>query len=89
MVSGTNNSELGHSHTVYGRASQATVDALDQVADQGLLSRSAVITQILETWATRRAAEIRELERNWNPEDLGLVSDLATACEDARQLLAH
>lgn len=88
MVSGTNNSEFGHPHTVYGRASQATVDALDQVADQGLLSRSAVITQILETWATRRAAEIRELERTWNAEDRGLVSELTGVCAEARQLLA-
>lgn len=89
MVSGTNSSEIAQSNTVYGRASQATLDAIDQVADQGLLSRSGVITQILEDWATRRATEIRELEATWSATQCQHVRDLKTACDEARILLAH
>ena len=52
--------------TVYGQADRPTTAAIDRVADQMLMPRSWVVTQILREWAERRTTEIHELEQSWN-----------------------
>jgi hypothetical protein len=70
--------------TVYGQLERDAVDAIDRVADQMLMPRSWVVTQILREWAERRSSEIHELEESWNGsyrEELGRVG-LEGPCED-------
>ena len=52
--------------TVYGQLDRQAVDAIDRVAEQMLMPRSWVVTQILREWAERRSTEIHELEQSWN-----------------------
>jgi hypothetical protein len=40
--------------------------AIDRVADQMLMPRSWVVTQILREWAERRSTEVGALEQSWN-----------------------
>ena len=51
---------------VYGHPDAATLAAIDQVAEQMLMPRSWVVTQILREWAETRAAEHAVLEESWN-----------------------
>jgi predicted transcriptional regulator len=67
--------------TVYGRLDRKAAEAVDRVADQMLMPRSWVVTQILREWAERRTAEIHELEQSWNGscrEELGEHFDAFT-----------
>ena len=52
--------------TVYGKADRQTLDEIDRVADQMLMPRSWVVSQILREWSEGRSAEIAELEQSWN-----------------------
>jgi hypothetical protein len=52
--------------TVYGPCDAPTLAAIDRVADQMLMPRSWVVTQILREWAERRSTEIGGLEQSWN-----------------------
>ena len=74
--------------TVYGQLERPAVDAIDRVAEQMLMPRSWVVTQILREWAERRSTEIHELEQSWNGsyrEELGRQG-LDGPCEDCRPL---
>ena len=74
--------------TVYGHLDRRTVDAIDRVAEQMLMPRSWVVTQILREWAERRSAEIHELEESWNGsyrEELGRQG-LDGPCEDCKPI---
>ena len=51
---------------VFGHADPRTLDAIDRVADQMLMPRSWVVSQIVREWAETRAAEIAALETSWN-----------------------
>jgi hypothetical protein len=51
---------------VYGQTDHPTLDAIDRLAEQMLMPRSWVVTQILREWAEGRMAELRELEQSWN-----------------------
>ena len=53
-------------HTVYGPCDARTLAAVDRVADQMLMPRSWVVTQILREWAERRSTEVGALEQSWN-----------------------
>jgi predicted transcriptional regulator len=67
--------------TVFGQLDRKMVDAVDRVADQMLMPRSWVVTQILREWAERRTKEIHELEQSWNGsyrEELGEHFDAFT-----------
>jgi predicted transcriptional regulator len=55
-----------NSVTVYGHVDRATADALDRIADQMLMPRSWVVSQILKEWAERRSIEVHALEVSWN-----------------------
>jgi predicted transcriptional regulator len=74
--------------TVYGHLDRRTLDAVDRVAEQMLMPRSWVVTQILREWAERRSAEIHELEESWNGsyrEELGRQG-LDGPCEDCKPI---
>jgi hypothetical protein len=74
--------------TVYGPIDRRTLDAVDRVAEQMLMPRSWVVTQILREWAERRSAEIHELEESWNGsyrEELGRQG-LDGPCEDCKPI---
>jgi len=74
--------------TVYGQLERTAVDAIDRVAEQMLMPRSWVVTQILREWAERRSMEIHELEQSWNGsyrEELGRHG-LEGPCEDCRPI---
>ena len=74
--------------TVFGRLDRPAVDAIDRVAEQMLMPRSWVVTQILREWAERRSTEIHELEQSWNGsyrEELG-KQGLEIPCEDCQPL---
>ena len=51
---------------VFGQPDRSTLDAIDRMAEQMLMPRSWVVTQILREWAEGRAAEARVLEESWN-----------------------
>ena len=51
---------------VFGQADRPTLTAIDQLAEQMMMPRSWVVTQILREWAEGRAAELRALEQSWN-----------------------
>ena len=52
--------------TVYGHLDAKTLEAIDRVADQMLMPRSWVVSQICKEWAERRSSEIHALEESWN-----------------------
>jgi hypothetical protein len=66
MVSNASNSKFSNDTTVFGKADRQTLDEIDRVADQMLMPRSWVVSQILREWSENRSAEIGELERSWN-----------------------
>jgi hypothetical protein len=51
---------------VFGHPDHATLAAIDQVAEQMLMPRSWVVTQILREWTESRVAELQALEESWN-----------------------
>jgi hypothetical protein len=51
---------------VFGQPDRSTLHAIDRMAEQMLMPRSWVVTQILREWAEGRAAELRALEESWN-----------------------
>ena len=51
---------------VFGQPDHHTLRAIDQLAEQMMMPRSWVVTQILREWAEGRMAELRELEQSWN-----------------------
>ena len=51
---------------VFGQADHPTLGAIDQLAEQMMMPRSWVVTQILREWAEGRVAELRALEQSWN-----------------------
>lgn len=65
-------SPAAHTHArspegvVYGNPDRHTLEAIDQVAEQMLMPRSWVVSQILREWAESRAAEHRVLEESWS-----------------------
>ena len=74
--------------TVYGHIDSRTVEAIDRLADQMLMPRSWVVSQILREWSERRTLEIHELEESWNGsirEELGQHA-LDGPCEDCRPI---
>jgi hypothetical protein len=78
----------GDEVTVYGPIDRRTLEAVDRVAEQMLMPRSWVVTQILREWAERRSAEIHELEESWNGsyrEELGRQG-LDGPCEDCKPI---
>ena len=52
--------------TVYGRVDAQTVVSIDRVADQMLMPRSWVVSQILREWSERRSVEVHALEESWD-----------------------
>lgn len=52
--------------TVFGHLDRRSADAIDRVAEQMLMPRSWVVTQILREWVEHRDTEINELEESWN-----------------------
>ena len=56
----------GEGVPVFGQPDRHTLDAIDRLAEQMLMPRSWVVTQILREWAEGRAAELRALEESWN-----------------------
>jgi len=74
--------------TVYGHLDQRTLAAIDLVADQMLMPRSWVITQILREWEERRRIEIDALEESWNGSYREETSTFAPdgPCEDCRPI---
>ena len=82
------NSVTDEGLTVFGQLDRPAVDAIDRVAEQMLMPRSWVVTQILREWAERRSSEIHELEQSWNGsyrEELGRVG-LEAPCEDCQPI---
>ena len=76
------------SATVYGHLDRRTLAEIDQVADQMLMPRSWVVTQILREWCERRTIELHELEESWNGsfrEEAGEKA-LEGPCEDCRPI---
>ena len=74
--------------TVYGHLDCRTVEAIDRLADQMLMPRSWVVSQILREWSERRSLEIHELEESWNGsyrEEIGQQA-LEGPCEDCRPI---
>ena len=51
---------------VLEQTAQHNQTTIDRVAEQMLMPRSWVVTQILREWAERRSSEIHELEQSWN-----------------------
>jgi hypothetical protein len=51
---------------VFGQADHPTLAEIDHLAEQMMMPRSWVVTQILREWAEGRAAELRALEQSWN-----------------------
>jgi hypothetical protein len=51
---------------VFGQPDHHTLRAIDQLAEQMMMPRSWVVTQILREWAEGRVAELRALEQSWN-----------------------
>ena len=74
--------------TVYGHLDQRTLDAIDRVAEQMLMPRSWVVTQILREWEERRRTEISDLEESWNGSYREETSQHAPdgPCEDCRPI---
>ena len=52
--------------TVYGQLDARAIVSIDRVADQMLMPRSWVVSQILREWSERRSVEIHALEESWN-----------------------
>src|SRR5258706_9164263 len=75
--------------TVYGRLDSRTVEAIDRLADQMLMPRSWVVSQILREWSERRSLEIHEVEESWNGRYWEGIGEPAPggACEDCRPIL--
>jgi predicted transcriptional regulator len=76
------------STTIYGHLDTRTLAEIDQVADQMLMPRSWVVTQILREWSERRTIELHELEESWNGsyrEEAGEQA-LEGPCEDCRPI---
>jgi hypothetical protein len=74
--------------TVYGHINGRTIEAIDRLADQMLMPRSWVVSQILREWSERRTLEIHELEESWNGsfrEEIGQQA-LDGPCEDCRPI---
>jgi predicted transcriptional regulator len=74
--------------TVYGHLDSRTVEAIDRLADQMLMPRSWVVSQILREWSERRSLEINELEESWNGsyrEEVGEKA-LEGPCDDCRPI---
>jgi predicted transcriptional regulator len=74
--------------TVFGHLDARTITEIDQVADQMLMPRSWVVTQILREWSERRTIELHELEESWNGsyrEEAGEKA-LEGPCEDCRPI---
>lgn len=74
--------------TVYGHIDCRTVEAIDRLADQMLMPRSWVVSQILREWSERRSLEIHELEESWNGSVLEEIGQEALdgPCEDCRPI---
>jgi predicted transcriptional regulator len=74
--------------TVYGHLDRKTLGEVDQVAEQMLMPRSWVITQIVREWAERRNIEITELEESWNGSYREEVGHQAAQeiCDDCRPI---
>ena len=94
MMSEVSNSSRKHAPlnpsdlTVYGHIDCKTVEAIDRLADQMLMPRSWVVSQILREWSERRSLEIHELEESWNGsvrEEIGQLG-LDGPCEDCRPI---
>lgn len=51
---------------VYGLIDRRFVQEIDRVADQMLMPRSWVVSQIVREWVERRTSECGELEQSWN-----------------------
>jgi hypothetical protein len=51
---------------VYGNPDRHTLEAIDRLAEEMLMPRSWVVTQIKRVWAEGRAAEHRVLEESWS-----------------------
>ena len=51
---------------VFGQPDGHTLRAIDQLAEQMMMPRSWVVTQILREWAEGRVAELLALEQSWN-----------------------
>ena len=76
------------STTVFGHLDARTITEIDQVADQMLMPRSWVVTQILREWEERRRTEICDLEESWNGSYREETSQHAPdgPCEDCRPI---
>jgi len=74
--------------TVYGHIDGRTVEAIDRLADQMLMPRSWVVSQILREWSERRTLEIHELEESWNGSFREEIGQRAREwpCEDCRTI---
>lgn len=51
---------------VFGHADAKTIDAIDRLADQMLMPRSWVVSQILKEWVESRATEANAPQASWN-----------------------
>lgn len=74
--------------TVFGHLDPKIVEQIDRLADQMLMPRSWVVSQILREWSERRSLEINELEESWNGSYREVAGEQALdgPCEDCRPI---
>lgn len=56
-----------NSRTVYGTIDEQCLGEIDQIAEQMMMPRSWVVSQIIKEWCERRQAELRQevSEQSW------------------------
>lgn len=87
QASHTNNNVRRFEQSVYGQASPDCVAELDRTAEQMLMPRSWVVSQILQQWYEQRQVELPAPEQSWGGGYAQAVESTRRTCREARALL--
>jgi hypothetical protein len=74
-------------HSVYGQAAPDCLAELDRTAEQMLMPRSWVVSQIIQQWYEQRRGERTTAERAWDDGYAEALESTRRTCRDARALL--
>src|SRR5688572_15069312 len=83
----TNNIARRFEQSVYGQATPECLAALDRTAEQMLMPRSWVVSQILQQWHEQRQVERPVAEQSWDDGYAEAVESTRRTCREARALL--
>ncbi|HSI36455.1 MAG: hypothetical protein ACAI43_24045 [Phycisphaerae bacterium] len=83
----TNHNARRSEQSVYGQAAPDCLAELDRTAEQMLMPRSWVVSQILQQWYEQRQVERPVTEQSWDDGYAEAVESTRRTCREARALL--